>query len=96
MAGDVRDDRYVLIRMDEQSWAIHDLTLSAPAAHPVAELHASGDDDDTIVVMWITPTPLPVRYARAEDTIADFVLWERRALGVTKPIPIPHRPPPQS
>ena len=96
MGDEGSEDRYVLRRLSEQSWAIHDLTLAAPAAHPVAELRASADDDDTVVVMWLTPTPLPVRYVSAEETIADLVLWERRAQGVTKPIPIPHSPPPQS
>ena len=84
--------RYALVKRDRRSWAIHDLTLPAPASHPVAELLIS--EDDQVEVVWITPTPLAIRYATVQDALDDLILWERRGRGGTKPIPIPHRPPP--
>lgn len=84
--------RYALVKTDRRNWEIHDLTLRAPASQPVAELLMS--EDDRVEVVWITPIPLPIQYATAQDVLADLILWERRGRGSTKPIPIPHRPPP--
>ena len=84
--------RYALAQTGRRSWTIHDLTLLALTIHPVAELRVTENDD--VEVEWMTPTPLPVRYATLQDALDDLILWERRGRGATKPIPIPHHPPP--
>ena len=43
---------------------------------------------------WGVPLPLPVTFARSQDVLDSLDEWAHRKRGATKPIPIPHLPPP--
>ena len=84
--------RFALHRIDEVTWEIRDSRLPVYAARPVA--HITISDDDQVEVIWAAPLPLPVTYATLEDALGSLEDWAHRQPGVTKPIPIPHFPPP--
>jgi hypothetical protein len=84
--------RFALHRIDQVTWEIRDSRLPAYASLPVA--HISVGDDDQVEVFWSAPLPLPVAYATLQDALDSLEDWAHSQRGATKPIPIPHFPPP--
>ena len=75
--------RYALVKTDRRNWEIHDLTLRAPASQPVAELLMT--EDDRVEVVWITPIPLPIRYATVPEKASVFDFQRKRAKPRERP-----------
>jgi len=98
MSGDgstnsrVASGRFALRRTVEQTWMIVHAQAPEFAVRPLA--HIRVDDDDVAEVIWTAPLPLPVSYATPEDALESLEAWERGRAGATKPVPIPHVPPP--
>jgi hypothetical protein len=90
MPDATENQRYRLARTDPRKWVIYD-----GKDRMVADLRLTDDDDggETILVKWLTRTPLPVRYATAEDVVADLVRWSTQQPSATKPVLIPHHAP---
>lgn len=84
--------RFALQRVDERVWMIEHIDGAAHATDPVG--HATITEDDQVEVRWDMPVPLPVLYATLEDALESLEEWAGRPPGATKPIPIPHFPPP--
>jgi hypothetical protein len=85
--------RFALHRVDESRWVIRDAHLPDFAARPVA--HITMFEDDDVEVVWAAPLPLPVVFATPQDAVESLETWARGRRGATKPIPIPHFPPPR-
>ncbi|MCR2810988.1 MULTISPECIES: hypothetical protein [unclassified Microbacterium] len=86
--------RFVLARVDARHWVIHDRRSGTASAGVAARLSVS-DDDDEVHVTWFSVTPLPIVYATPGDVLTSLEMWQSRPHGGTKPIPIPHFPPPR-
>jgi hypothetical protein len=84
--------RFALHRVDERTWMIEHIDGAAHATDPVG--HVTVTEDDQVEVRWDMPVPLPVLYATLEDALESLEDWAGRPRGATKPIPIPHFPPP--
>ncbi|GAA3215981.1 hypothetical protein [Microbacterium terregens] len=84
--------RFVLLRQDGQNWVIHDRESHRATTRVAARITVT--EDDEVHVTWLAVTPLPVVYATPEDVLASLEMWQARPHGGTKPIPIPHFPPP--
>lgn len=84
--------RFVLIRLDDGGWVIQDRRPPHDGVRVAARIAIT--EEDEVHVVWLSPTPLPVRYARPEDVLVSLEMWQLRPHGSTKPIPIPHFPPP--
>lgn len=85
--------RFLLIRLGQRNWVIQ-RHASARVGEVVAHIQATFDRDLEVVdVAWEFPCALPVRYATAEEVLADIELGANRP-HATKPIPIAHFPPP--
>ena len=85
--------RFAVHRIDHRTWVIRDSQLPGSAARPVA--HMTLTDDDQVEVSWGAPLPLPVSYATVQDAVDSLEDWVHgQQQGSTKPIPIPHFPPP--
>ncbi len=91
-SGRVSSGRFALRRTGEQTWMIVHAHAPEFAVRPLA--HITVDDDDVAEVTWTAPLPLPVIYALPEDALESLEAWERGREGATKPVPIPHFPPP--
>lgn len=89
----VEHHTYELQAVDETTWIIRDRAhIPRDPAHLVASLHHT--EDDEIEVIWMRPTPLPVRYASPTSVLDDLIHWSRRPSGGSRrPVPIPHFPP---
>jgi hypothetical protein len=87
------DRRFALHRIDDSRWVIRDARLPEFAARPIA--HITMFEDDDVEVIWSSPLPLPVVFATPEDAVSSLEQWSRGRTGSTKPIPIPHFPPPR-
>lgn len=85
--------RFTLQRIDERTWMIEHLDSAARETDPVG--HITVTEDDQVEVRWDMPVPLPVLYATLEDALDSLEDWAGRPRGATKPIPIPHFPPPR-
>ena len=85
--------RFALQRIDERTWVIELLDSAASETDPVG--HVALTEDDHIEVTWDMPIPLPLIYATLEDALESLEDWAARPRGATKPIPIPHYPPPR-
>ena len=91
--SDTATRRFALQRLDERTWTIELIDSAASEADPVG--HVLLTEDDHIEVTWDMPIPLPVLYATLEDALESLEDWAARPRGATKPIPIPHYPPPR-
>jgi hypothetical protein len=90
--ADTSTRRFALQRVGQSLWLITDIRDPTYAAHPVG--HAAVTDDDRVEVTWDAPVPLPVLFATLNDVLDSLETWANRPRGSTKPIPIPHFPPP--
>jgi hypothetical protein len=85
--------RFALERVDDYSWIIRDTRSRTYMAQPIGRILVSEDDD--VEVLWASSVPLPVVFATPEDALESLENWARGRRGSTKPIPIPHFPPPR-
>ena len=83
--------RFALERVDDRSWIIRDTRPGR--SRPVGRMLVSEDDD--VEIVWAPSVPLPVVFATPEDALESLENWARGGRGATKPIPIPHFPPPR-
>ena len=88
MKDEATTRRFRLLPRGEGRWEIRTTDASI-----VARLELT--DNDTVAVDWVQPRPLPREYSTPRAALADLVMWEDRPRGGTKPIPIPHSPPPR-
>lgn len=93
MTDAASDNRFALQRIDDSRWVIRDAGMPAYAARPIA--HITMFEDDDVEVVWTAPLPLPVVFATPQDAVESLETWSRGRRGPTKPIPIPHFPPPR-
>lgn len=84
--------RFKLRAVDEHAWLICEVSQDDHPGRTVA--HLTLTDDDNVEVVWSHSIPLPASYASARDALEHLVTWSARHIGSTKPIPIPHIPPP--
>ncbi|SFR92415.1 hypothetical protein SAMN04487846_0646 [Microbacterium sp. cf046] len=92
MTGTASAHRFAVHQIDAYRWEIRDSQRPAYASRTVA--HLTVTDDDQVEVVWGAPLPLPVTFATVEDAVDSLEEWAHRQRGATKPIPIPHFPPP--
>jgi hypothetical protein len=92
-AGSRGTRRFALRPTIDGDWIIVHAGAPEFAVRPLA--HISIDDDDLAEVVWTGPLPLPVMYATVEDALHTLESWERGDDGASKPVPIPHYPPPR-
>jgi hypothetical protein len=92
MADTISARRFALQWVDQRTWLITDIHNPGYGAHPLGRIIVT--DDDQVEVTWDAPVPLPVLYSSLEDVIESLEEWAHRPRGATKPIPIPHFPPP--
>lgn len=83
---------FELRKVDERAWLICEVGEDDLA--PRAAGHLTMTDDDNVEVVWSHRIPLPASYASAADALEHVKTWSARHAGSTKPIPIPHIPPP--
>jgi len=84
--------RFALERADPSTWVIRDRHATDGAATPIARLTLN--EYEQVEVTWGVPLPLPVTFANLQDAVDSLDEWSHRKRGATKPIPIPHFPPP--
>jgi len=84
--------QYALQRVGRRRWLVKDVRHPQSAAPPLGR--ATLTEDDQVEVSWDASVPLPVLYATLEDVLENLEEWAHRPRGATKPIPIPHFPPP--
>jgi len=84
--------RFMLERVDPSTWVIRDMRATDAAAPPIA--HLTLNENEQVEVTWGVPVPLPVTFANLHDALDSLDEWAHRKRGATKPIPIPHFPPP--
>lgn len=84
--------QYALQRISRRGWLVKDVQHPLDEAHPLGRVTLT--EDDQIEVSWDAAVPLPVVYATLEDVLESLEEWAHRPRGATKPIPIPHYPPP--
>lgn len=88
----VPDPRFVLTQVSAEAWAIHDLHYpEADHRRVVCRIYADTPVD--VEVHWLRDLPLALRYPTVQDVL-DSVQRFQDASRATRPIPIPHRPPP--
>ena len=89
---DVSFDHCDLQRVDAISWIIRNR-----AAHPGDPDHIVAfvyePDERGVEVIWMTETPLPIRYLTPESALDDLRRWSNRTSQEGRPVPIPHLPP---
>ena len=84
--------RFKLRTLDERAWLICEVGEDDRASRTVA--HLTMTDDDNVEVVWSHSIPLPASYGSAGDALEHMETWSAGHIGSTKPIPIPHMPPP--
>lgn len=86
------DQRFALVPISAQSWVIHDLHYpDGDHRRVVCRIYADTPAD--VEVLWLRDLPLALRYPAADDVL-ESVRQFQDASRATRPIPIPHRPPP--
>lgn len=87
------DPRFVLIQVSAQAWAIHDLHYP-DGDHRRLVCRIFEDTPIDVEVQWLRDVPLAPRYPSVDEVLESVRLFQN-ARRATRPIPIPHRPPPQ-
>lgn len=83
-----------LRRVSEREWVIYDRRFAMNDARCVVACVWNADDDD-VEVVWLDGHALPTRYASVDAVMADLTVTSQRRAGGTRPIEIPHLPPPR-
>lgn len=88
------DQRFVLVQVGTTDWAIHDLHYPE-RDHRRIVCTVFEDAPTEVEVLWRRDLPLALRYSTAEDVLRAVQTFQD-ASRATRPIPIPHRPPPRN
>lgn len=88
----VPEARFALIRVSENDWAIHDLH-HPEGDHRRVVCRIYDDAPTDVEVIWMRDLPLALRYPSVQEVL-EAVERFQDASRATRPIPIPHRPPP--
>lgn len=86
------DRRFTLVPVRTSEWAIHD-SHYPEHDHRRIVCRVYEDDPTDVEVLWLRDLPLALRYSSVADVL-DAVQRFQDASRATRPIPIPHRPPP--
>ncbi|WP_341946194.1 hypothetical protein [Microbacterium sp. LWH11-1.2] len=86
------DPRFVLTPVSTEAWAIHDLQYPY-GDHRRIVCRIYEDTPTDVEVLWLRDLPLAPRYPSVDDVL-ESVRRFQDASRATRPIPIPHRPPP--
>ncbi len=86
------DPRFALIPMSAEAWAIHDLHYP-DGDHRRVVCRIYQDTPADVEVLWLRDLPLAPRYPSVHDVLSSVQQFQN-ASRATRPIPIPHRPPP--
>ncbi|WP_350353032.1 hypothetical protein ABS642_08845 [Microbacterium sp. A8/3-1] len=86
------DQRFVLTQVNAEAWAIHDLHYP-DGDHRRIVCRIYEDTPADVEVLWLRDLPLAPRYPSVDDVL-ESVRRFQDASRATRPIPIPHRPPP--
>ncbi|PVE97082.1 hypothetical protein [Microbacterium sp. TPD7012] len=86
------DPRFVLTQVSTEAWAIHDLQYP-DGDHRRIVCRIYEDTPTDVEVLWLRDLPLAPRYPSVDDVL-ESVRRFQDASRATRPIPIPHRPPP--
>lgn len=87
------DRRFVLVQVDTTDWAIHDLHYPE-RDHRRVVCTIFEDAPTEVEVLWRRDLPLALRYSTADDVLRAVQRFQDTSRA-TRPIPIPHLPPPQ-
>lgn len=88
-------ERYALHRTGAQTWTIEDHT-QAPGRPERVLARIGASSENYVDVEWTAGIPLPTHYMTARYALEDLTRWAATPRGPTRPIPIPHFPPPAS
>jgi hypothetical protein len=81
-------------RVSHREWVIYDVRFERDDARCVVACVRETDDEDAEVV-WLGGRMMPTRYASVDAVIEDLTTATLRRRGGTRPIEIPHLPPPR-
>lgn len=85
--------RFVLVQVSTTDWAIHDLHYP-DADHRRVVCTIFEDAPTEVEVLWRRDLPLALRYSTADEVLRAVQRFQE-ASRATRPIPIPHLPPPR-
>lgn len=88
----VPEPRFTLVKVSETDWAIHDLH-HPEGDHRRVVCRIYDDAPTDVEVIWMRDLPLALRYPNVHEVL-EAVERFQDASRATRPIPIPHRPPP--
>lgn len=83
-----------LHRLDSTTWIIRNGLLDENDPHHVVACISDSASTSGVEVVWIEPTPLPVRSLTAETALHELRAWLNRSSGPDRPVPISHFAPP--
>lgn len=86
------DPRFALMQLSAEAWAIHDLHYPE-SDHRRVVCRVYADTPVDVEVHWLRDLPLALRYPTVHDVL-EAVQSFQNAKRATRPIPIPHHPPP--
>lgn len=82
----------MLMQLSAEAWAVHDLSYPEnDHRRVVCRIYA--DTPSEVEVHWLRDLPLAHRYPSVDDVLESVQRFQD-ASRATRPIPIPHRPPP--
>ena len=84
--------RFTLVRVGATDWAVHD-SHYADGDHRRVVCRIYEDAPTDVEVLWLRDLPLALRYSSVQDVV-EAVQRFQDASRATRPIPIPHLPPP--
>lgn len=85
---------FELRRVSATEWVIHDRRFAADDARSVVAC-VWQDEDDGVGVVWLDGRAMPSHYASVDAVMDDVATSALRRAGGTRPIEIPHLPPPR-
>lgn len=83
-----------LRRVSDREWVIYDRRFALDDARCVVACVWHTDDDD-VEVVWLDGRAMATKYASVDSVMADLTTAAQRVAGGTRPIEIPHFPPPR-
>lgn len=96
MPNDPFVHRFALVRTSSTAWDIIDRSVEPPDDHHVVARVREEEAAAGVTVRWELPVPLLDAYLNPEAVLDDLARWNTRREGWSRPVPIPHLPPPKS
>jgi hypothetical protein len=81
-------------RVSDSEWVIYDVRFARNDARCVVACVRETDDQD-VEVVWLGGRMRPTRYASVDAVVEDLTTAALRRHGGSRPIEIPHLPPPR-